>query len=344
MKYFSPSYWFKLWVLSATLFNDKTIGINVKSIDNKKIKDWVSNNTSLESINEPNSFTNTSNYQSYSLNETNENINPFYQTELKTSTHKHRHKKSRRIKKQVMQHPRTSKEILQLNEKLIINQNNRREYQTSFQIIINELVDRGVLRRIRDLNLLVNPDFISEDNTILALNSESNYGYFRLPVEIRGEQNGQSFSRNLELVLRTDNLYVEGLMVNNNYYHFDFSNIDNRRQPAAVRDGSVPHLTRIDRTNNINLSNIRPDYIDLLPDELSHRIYWTDIYQAFLEISNIESISLYDNIRYSLGRVIVITAESLRFWSLHTHIIQQLINNNDGYIVLQRNIENPIYS
>lgn len=45
MKYFSPSYWFKLWLLSAPLFNDKTQGINAKSIDNKNIKDWANNNT-----------------------------------------------------------------------------------------------------------------------------------------------------------------------------------------------------------------------------------------------------------------------------------------------------------
>ncbi|WP_342254659.1 hypothetical protein [Spiroplasma endosymbiont of Zeiraphera isertana] len=96
MKYFNPSYWFKLWLLSAPLFNDKTQGINAKSIDNKKIKDWVSNNTGLESIDEPNSFTNTSiNYQPYNLNETNQNIDPIYQKELETSTHKHRHEKSR---------------------------------------------------------------------------------------------------------------------------------------------------------------------------------------------------------------------------------------------------------
>lgn len=98
MKYFNPSYWFKLWVLSAPLFNDKTQGINAKSIDNKKIKDWVSNNTSLESINQEMIYINSSNnYQPYILNETNKNINPIYQTELETSTHKHRHEKSRKI-------------------------------------------------------------------------------------------------------------------------------------------------------------------------------------------------------------------------------------------------------
>ncbi|BET39558.1 hypothetical protein [Spiroplasma ixodetis] len=103
MKYFSLSYWFKLWVLSAPLFNDKTQGINAKSIDNnQKIKDWASNNTNLQSINQYMAFTNSStNYQPYNLNQQvpNQNIDPFYQTELETSTHKHRHEKSRIIKR-----------------------------------------------------------------------------------------------------------------------------------------------------------------------------------------------------------------------------------------------------
>ncbi|WP_425380914.1 ETX/MTX2 family pore-forming toxin [Spiroplasma endosymbiont of Polydrusus pterygomalis] len=109
MKYFNPSYWFKLWVLSIPLFNDKTQGINAKSIDNnQKIKDWTSNNTNLELINQEINYTNSStNYQPYNLNEINQNINPFYQLYLdsfsnqqsETSTHKHRHEKSRNKQK-----------------------------------------------------------------------------------------------------------------------------------------------------------------------------------------------------------------------------------------------------
>ncbi|WP_342261539.1 ribosome-inactivating family protein [Spiroplasma endosymbiont of Notiophilus biguttatus] len=112
MKYFSPSYWFKLWVLSAPLFNDKTQGINAKSIDNNQnIKDWASNNTNLQSINQDMIFINSStNYQLYNLNEPqeNQNIDSFYQTyldslaspELETSTHQHRHEKSKKNKRE----------------------------------------------------------------------------------------------------------------------------------------------------------------------------------------------------------------------------------------------------
>ncbi|WP_425381231.1 hypothetical protein [Spiroplasma endosymbiont of Polydrusus pterygomalis] len=102
MKYFSPRYWFKLWVLSAPLFNDKTQGINAKSIDNnQKIKNWANNNTDLELINQEMSYTNSNtNYQPYNLNETNQNVTPFYQTKLETSIHKHRHQENKNRKKE----------------------------------------------------------------------------------------------------------------------------------------------------------------------------------------------------------------------------------------------------
>ncbi|WP_342254370.1 hypothetical protein [Spiroplasma endosymbiont of Zeiraphera isertana] len=272
---------------------------------------------------------------------------------LETSTHKHRHEKSRRIKKQVTPNPRPSKEILKLNKKLIINKNNRREYQTSFQTIINELVDRGTLRRIRDLNQLVNPDFICEDNIILALNPESNYGYFRLPVAIRWQQNTQSIEDNLELVLRTDNLYLQGFIGNNNYYHFDFKNINMNMQPQAVRDGSVPLLERIEGIqNNIVLNEISPDYRDMIREN-DENIYWSNIFGSFFQLINRMDDNFNEqgiliegalgNLARSLGDVILVTAESLRFWSLHTHIIQNLVNNNH-YITLGLNNRNPIYN
>ncbi|WP_339048418.1 hypothetical protein [Spiroplasma endosymbiont of Colias croceus] len=52
MKYFSPTYWFKLLILSAPFFNEET----TKSIDNKDIKDWT--NTSLDSISDQLNFYN----------------------------------------------------------------------------------------------------------------------------------------------------------------------------------------------------------------------------------------------------------------------------------------------
>ncbi|WP_342254487.1 hypothetical protein [Spiroplasma endosymbiont of Zeiraphera isertana] len=90
MKYFNPSYWFKLWVLSAPLFNDKTQGINAKSIDNKKIKDWVSKNTTNISFLENQELTLANNQTSLlNLPLWNSNLN------IHNQHHKHRHQKSR---------------------------------------------------------------------------------------------------------------------------------------------------------------------------------------------------------------------------------------------------------
>ncbi|WP_342266018.1 hypothetical protein [Spiroplasma endosymbiont of Villa modesta] len=105
MKYFNPSYWFKLWMLTVPFFQNKNQGINGKWIDNnEKIKNWASNNTNLQSINQDISFTNlNTNYQRYNLNQQlpNQNIDLFYQIKLQTNTHKHRHEKHRnRLKRE----------------------------------------------------------------------------------------------------------------------------------------------------------------------------------------------------------------------------------------------------
>lgn len=67
MKYFSPSYWLKMWVLSAPLFNDKTQGVYAKSINNKNIKDWASENTKGISVLEQqeSNFTNSTEFLNY---------------------------------------------------------------------------------------------------------------------------------------------------------------------------------------------------------------------------------------------------------------------------------------
>lgn len=77
----------------------------------------------------------------------------------------------------------------------------------------------------------------------------------------------------MELVFRTDNLYLEGFIAPTpgthiqNYYYFNFQNINMQRQPQTVRDGTVPHLTTMVGMEYRELTHISPDYIDLLnPD------------------------------------------------------------------------------
>ncbi|WP_425381054.1 putative mucin/carbohydrate-binding domain-containing protein [Spiroplasma endosymbiont of Polydrusus pterygomalis] len=105
MKYFNPSYWFKLWVLSIPLFNDKTQGINAMSIDNnQKIKNWANNNTTnLDLMSKQlnlsnNNQTNFINYQNYSnIQPLNNNFNePHYQAiDFQQIPHKHHHEKNK---------------------------------------------------------------------------------------------------------------------------------------------------------------------------------------------------------------------------------------------------------
>ncbi|WP_174479900.1 ribosome-inactivating family protein [Spiroplasma endosymbiont of Danaus chrysippus] len=346
MKYFSPSYWFKLWLLSAPLFNDETKGINAMSINNKKIKDWASNNTSLDLINQEISFTNsTSNYQPYNLSPTNQNINPFYQTELETSNHKHRHEKSRnRHKRQPNPNRRA---IFQLTEQLTIDSNNRQQYRNSFQSVLASLVRNNILRVVFDNTENAN---WGEINRIFTLNTE-NYGYFRLPVVIRWQQNEQSLQRNFELVLRTDNLYIQGFIVTergshigeiSTYYHFNFDNINPNMQPRAVQDGTVPHLLNIDGMQSRQLTGISPDYRDMIPTQ-NNNINWNSVVNSFIVLTNDINVSeehSLGNLAISLGQVVFMSAEAIRFPDIYARIVTHLINRNEN---LEFNRRSEIY-
>ncbi len=250
-----------------------------------------------------------------------------------------------RIKRQTNQ--QKSKEILQLTEKLIININNRTQYITSFNNIINELVTNNILRPYLNLNSLIRPEFHSNQGNILYTLNTENYGYFRIPIEIRGidEQNQQSYQRNLELVLRTDNLYLQGFIINNNYYHFNFNNVNQNMQPQSVRDGSVPLLTQIEGMENIQLENISPDYPNNMIPSNGNEITWQSIFDSFWRLTD-NNIDIYENplgkLAISLGQVIFVTAEALRFWSIYTEIRRLLIINNE-YIELNTNPSNNYY-
>ncbi|WP_339047732.1 hypothetical protein [Spiroplasma endosymbiont of Colias croceus] len=378
MKYFNPTYWFKLWLLSAPLFNSENQGIYAKSIDNQNIKDWASKNTTNISFLE-NQELNLSNNQTSLLNL------PLWNTNLTTHNehHKHRHQKSRRIKKQVTPNPRPSKKIFKLNEKLIINNNNPGEYRNSFQQILQELTNNNILNIVFDDS---NNRNWGENSRIFTLNTE-NYGYFRMPVQIRWQQDRQSLQRNLELVLRTDNLYLQGFIVTergshigeiSTYYHFDFREIYEgrnyidrqaneltiyqrnllqrwNRQPLAIRDDSVPLLTQIQGTTSRELNRISPDYRDMI-GENDENIYWSNIWGSFFQLINRMDDNFNEqgiliegalgNLARSLGDVILVTSEAMRFSDIYARIVTHLINPHDDdeqYITLGLNQNNEIY-
>jgi len=250
-----------------------------------------------------------------------------------------------RIKRQ--QNKKTSKKILVLTEKLIIDSNNSREYTNSSRRVLQNLEIQRILIPV------INVGEENQDSIIYTLNNE-NYGYFRVPVEIIGvdDQNQQSYRRNLELILRTDNLYLQGFIINNNYYHFNFNNVNMARQPQSVRDGSVPLLTQIEGMQSHQLSRIGPDYRDLLPQS-NNNINWNNIFSSFLYLTN--NIDINENtvehleqqglpiegLATSLGRVIFSTAEAIRFRNIYNIINNDIINSNNNVSLNFR--DNEIY-
>ncbi|UZQ29589.1 MAG: ribosome-inactivating family protein [Spiroplasma phoeniceum] len=242
-----------------------------------------------------------------------------------------------------------SREIFQLTEKLIIDRNNPREYRNSFQSILESLSNNNILRIVYDDS---DRRQWGENSRIFTLNSE-NYGYFKVPVSIRWTENNQSIERNLELFFRTDNLYFQGFIVSeresrvgeiSTYYHFDFSNIDQNRQPQAVRDGSVPLLQTIQGIESRTLTGISPDYRDMIPTQ-NNNINWESIFNSFLRLTNdinVNTENSLGNLARSLGQVTFVTSEAMRFPDIYARIASHLITRNES-INLERNQRNEIY-
>ncbi|WDA53903.1 MAG: hypothetical protein PPFGHCPK_01272 [Spiroplasma endosymbiont of Drosophila atripex] len=386
MKYFNPSYWFKLWLLSAPLFNDKTQGINAKSIDNQNIKNWVNNNTTDISLIENQELTLSNNQTNLLIQQQIDNVDHFYENFLKTQDwskdpqiagqqlqeiqEEHHHfleEQHERFKRQPNPNRRA---IFQLTEQLTIDSNNRQQYRNSFQSVLHSLVNNNILRVVFDNTENTN---WGEINRIFTLNTQ-NYGYFRLPIVIRWQQNEQSLQRNFELVLRTDNLYIQGFIVTergshieeiSTYYHFDFREIyegrnyinhqqnqlsENQRrllqmwnrQPAAVRDDSVPLLTQIDGMQNRQLTGISPDYRDMIPTQ-NNNINWNSVVNSFIVLTNDINVSeehSLGNLARSLGQVVFITAEAIRFPDIYARIVTHLVNRDEN---LEFNRRSEIY-
>ncbi|WP_425382289.1 ribosome-inactivating family protein [Spiroplasma endosymbiont of Melieria omissa] len=343
MKYFNPSYWFKLSVLSAPLFNDKTQGINAKSIDNKKIKDWASNNTILESINQEISYTNSiTNYQPYNLNETNQNIDPIYQPyldsflsqQLETSTHKNRHEKSRnRHKRQSRNNNRSlTTPIINL---IAVDQDGI--YFRELLNVIEFLRDNDILREIAPW--IINVGYSrSSNNPIYYINENSNYQNFIIPINIVNTNEQQDYGQRIQLVFRTNNLYLQGFIVNNTYYYFS--------------DSDTRSVNVDDVNNNYQLS-FNSNYNSMIQGE-NPTVNWQNIFDAFNNIINYHQIrtaptpnpqtirTAIQRLRLSLPFVILATSESIRFKNVREDILSTNrhldVNNQDLINTIRENI------
>ncbi|WP_342253662.1 ribosome-inactivating family protein [Spiroplasma endosymbiont of Zeiraphera isertana] len=337
MKYFNPSYWFKLWVLSAPLFNSENQGIYAKSIDNQNIKDWASKNTSsLESINQEIGYTNSSNnYKLYSLNETNQNIDPFYQSyldsfsnqHLETSNHKHRHEKSR---KRVKRKDDENKKITVSNLILFRYLPNDPRYtewysfRTQILFILSDLENENLISRIsiEDTNIIsripiysINSNNNDDDIFIIPIRLNDSPSYSQTIDKftcvanpwIRGQYENTS-NNDLRLVFRARDFYLQGFIANNNYYYFSDS--------TTIQYGT---------TNSINLG-YSSNYNVLAGNDID-TISWENIYNSFNTLQNYNRRHGHDSIRQDLVRVILATAESMRFYGISKKINEIYTNS-----------------
>lgn len=354
MKYFSPSYWLKLWVLSAPLFNDQTQGVYAKSINNKNIKDWASENTTSLDLISNNNNSEFITHQTH-LDTQNLVVNLSQDTSTDSSWNLEARPKNDQqaalwehaieeqhhhdLQAERNRHKRENKkDILEIWEKLIIDEHNPQEYMNSLQRIINVL---------RNLNIFID----IPDTNAYTLNPlpDASYGYFRLPVEIRGSdpQTQQSIIRNFELVISTDALYIQGFIVTHHdtgshtsdiqtYYYFD---------PTKGTDSGSrnPQLTEIPEISS-NMLSFGNSYRWLL-NRNDVSIRWQNVFESMVTVTNMAEDNNRpgrDSLSAALGVVVVFTVEVLRFRALEEMINEQIITNNH-YILLALNDENDIY-
>ncbi|WP_375315276.1 ribosome-inactivating family protein [Spiroplasma endosymbiont of Tipula paludosa] len=138
-------------------------------------------------------------------------------------------------------------------------------------------------------------NYESLDNILFVITPEESrqYDYLRIPV-IVVQSNGNN--RDLELFFRISDFYLEGFILQNNYYHFSDS-----------------HITEI---NNINSNDLQLNsaYRSILPEE-DQNIHWQQIFNSFNTLTEIgtNNQALNNILSASLANVILVTAEAMRF-------------------------------
>ncbi|RUO85911.1 ribosome-inactivating family protein [Spiroplasma endosymbiont of Megaselia nigra] len=205
--------------------------------------------------------------------------------------------------------------------KLIISSENNNNYNQNMTDIINFLVQNNILTTFFESS--------SNDFRTHAVNPASEYNYFVIPVNI--ENIGE-----LALVFRTQDLYLQGfiqqtthnliLQDSGNFYYFSDSTITNINEPIQLNGHTI---------------NITPQRLDFNSDYGSligssdPEIKWINIFLAF------DAIHKYNGnvntLKGALARVILATAESMRFGE-----INNLINRSNNETFHWNNDIKPI--
>ncbi len=133
------------------------------------------------------------------------------------------------------------------------------------------------------------------------INNKTQYNFFVVPFSI--ERDSQSIV--IDLVFRSSDFYLQRFTYNTNYYHFSDSTI------TTISDQTSRNL-HFDSNYNTLIGQSDPS------------ISWVGINQAFNDLINYgenpDSSSTIATIRGALARVILATAESMRFRQVRTNI------------------------
>jgi len=213
-----------------------------------------------------------------------------------------------------------------VNDALKINVNIRNDFKETHNNVFRSLIQADVLRVI--FNNVDQPSTSTAiNNNIVFLNKNTNYNGFIVPVII--EENSQS--QRIDLVFRTRDFYLEGFIVNNNYYYFSSADIK-----SSITD--VVTYTNLE---------FKGDYRDLFVDGngngINLNINWNKIVNSFKTIYNYQG----ENNRYirnSLGIIAVVVAENWRFITMNNSINKEIIENNQHIVFgMDRSDHNNLY-
>lgn len=238
--------------------------------------------------------------------------------------------------------------ILYIDKDLIIDLNNPDIYGSSFKEVIKSLVNNNIL--IIEFKQKNKHYSTNEDTRLYSLNSKK-YDYFVINVSIKQIEN---ININLQLVFRTKNIYLDGIIVETltrkvdggcslikNYYHFPDSDLKKIKGTTSTSFNNNIIGNRKDPITNI--------YRNILwltkKRKFDQNIYWEDIYNSFFQLTNLGQNISHDNhlIALDLSMVIFVTSEALRFRSIGNLIINNLSNKsygNQSNIVWKNNRDN----
>ncbi|AHF60968.1 hypothetical protein P344_03195 [Spiroplasma mirum ATCC 29335] len=173
------------------------------------------------------------------------------------------------------------------------------------------------------------PELNCNNPNMYIINSNYQFNYFIIKISVP-DDNGHW--KLIDLVFRSNDFYLSGFIYRSNnvdiFYHFSDVQIERNE------NGQTEFDNMISGRNNLEYYNLRfnSNYTTLIGDS-NPTITWPGIVQAFNDLVNYANRPNYQGniavIRGALARVILATAESIRFREVRNNLSQS--NNTTFY-------------